>query len=49
VPRGDDVPVTLEVVPDVPHVFQGFSAILDEADAAITRAASFMKEHFVAT
>jgi epsilon-lactone hydrolase len=41
----DDVQVTLEVVPGVPHVFQGFAAILDEGDAALTRAASFMKEH----
>ena len=45
----DDVPVTLEVVPGVPHVFQGFAAILDEGDAALARAASFMKGTFVAT
>jgi monoterpene epsilon-lactone hydrolase len=45
----DDVPVTLEVVPGVPHVFQGFAAILDEGDAALARAASFMKGSFVAT
>jgi acetyl esterase/lipase len=44
----DDVPVTLEVVSGVPHVFQGFAAMLDEGDAALARAASFMKEQFVA-
>src|SRR6266513_2630561 len=30
-----DVPVTLEVTPGVPHVFQGFAALLDEAGAAL--------------
>jgi monoterpene epsilon-lactone hydrolase len=40
----DDVPVTLEVTPGVPHVFQGFAAALDEADQALTRAATFIKE-----
>ena len=40
----DDVAVTLEVVPGVPHVFQGFAAILDEADAALDRAATFLRE-----
>jgi monoterpene epsilon-lactone hydrolase len=44
----DDVRVTLEVVAGVPHVFQGFAAILDEGDAALSRAAAFMKEQFVA-
>jgi acetyl esterase/lipase len=43
----DDVSVTLEVVPGVPHVFQGFAAILDEGDAALARAASFIQEQFV--
>jgi len=43
-----DVPVTLEVASGVPHVFQGFAAILDDGDAALTRAAAFMKEQFVA-
>jgi acetyl esterase/lipase len=39
-----DVHVTLEVTPGVPHVFQGFAAALDEADAALDRAAAFLKE-----
>jgi acetyl esterase/lipase len=43
-----DVPVTLEVVPGVPHVFQGFAPMLDEADAALDRAASFVKKKFAA-
>ena len=33
-----DVAVTLEVTPGVPHVFQGFAAMLDEGDAALTSA-----------
>jgi monoterpene epsilon-lactone hydrolase len=40
-----DVAVTLEVTPGVPHVFQGFAGLLDEAGAALDRAADFMKEH----
>jgi acetyl esterase/lipase len=44
-----DVQVTLEVVPGVPHVFQGFSAMLDEADAALDRAAIFLNARFAAT
>jgi monoterpene epsilon-lactone hydrolase len=39
-----DVAVTLEVTPGVPHVFQGFAALLDEAGAALDRAADFVKE-----
>jgi len=31
----DEVPVTLEVTPGVPHVFQGFAAVPDEGDAAL--------------
>lgn len=41
----DGVPVTLEVTPDVPHVFVGFAALLDEADEALTRAAYFLHTH----
>jgi monoterpene epsilon-lactone hydrolase len=37
-----DVPVTLEVTPGVPHVFQGFAGLLDEAGVALDRAAGFM-------
>ena len=44
----DDVPVTLEVTPGVPHVFQGFAAALEEADQALNRAATFMKERATA-
>jgi acetyl esterase/lipase len=38
-----DVPVTLEVTPGVPHVFQGFAGLLDEAGAALDRASDFLK------
>jgi epsilon-lactone hydrolase len=38
-----DVQVTLEVTPGVPHVFQGFAAMLDEGAAALDRAALFLK------
>jgi acetyl esterase/lipase len=41
-----DVAVTLEVTPGVPHVFQGFAAILDEGDAALTSAGEFLRAHF---
>ena len=44
-----DVPVTLEVVAGVPHVFQGFAAVLDEADAALGRAADFLNANFAVT
>jgi monoterpene epsilon-lactone hydrolase len=41
-----DVAVTLEVTPGVPHVFQGYAAVLDEGDRALNRAAAFLREHF---
>jgi acetyl esterase/lipase len=41
-----DVAVTLEVTPGVPHVFQGFAAMLDEGDAALTSAGEFLRAHF---
>ncbi|MGB6583954.1 MAG: alpha/beta hydrolase [Streptosporangiaceae bacterium] len=41
----DDVAVTLDVVPGVPHVFQAYAAILDEGEAALTRAGAFLREH----
>jgi epsilon-lactone hydrolase len=44
----DEVPVTLEVTPGVPHVFQGFAAVLDEGDAALDRASTFLKMQFAA-
>ena len=37
-----DVAVRLEVTPGVPHVFQGFAAMLDEGDAALTSAGEFL-------
>jgi epsilon-lactone hydrolase len=41
----DDVAVTLDAVPGVPHVFQAFAAILDEGGAALTRAGAFLRQH----
>jgi monoterpene epsilon-lactone hydrolase len=38
-----DVAVTLEVTPGAPHVFQGFGGLLDEAGAALGRAADFIR------
>jgi epsilon-lactone hydrolase len=43
-----EVPVTLEVTPGVPHVFQGFAAVLEEGDAALDRAATFLETQFAA-
>jgi monoterpene epsilon-lactone hydrolase len=40
-----DVAVTLEVTPNVPHVFQGFAAALEEGDAALRSAADFIRTH----
>ena len=40
-----DVAVTLDVTPGVPHVFQGFAGMLDEADAALARAGAFLSAH----
>ena len=39
----DDVPVTLEVTPGVPHLFQAFAAALDEGDAALNRVTGFLQ------
>ncbi len=38
----DDVPVTLQATPGVPHVFQAFAGILDEADTALNEAGRFI-------
>jgi len=43
-----DVEVTLEVTPGVPHVFQGFSAMLDEGAAALDRAGQLVSAHLAA-
>jgi monoterpene epsilon-lactone hydrolase len=40
-----DVAVRLEVTPGAPHVFQGFAAMLDEGDAALTSAGEFLRAH----
>jgi epsilon-lactone hydrolase len=40
-----DVAVTLDVTPGVPHLFQAFSAILDEGDAALSRVTAFLSDH----
>jgi epsilon-lactone hydrolase len=40
-----DVAVTLEVTPQVPHVFQGFAAMLEEGDAALASAGDFLRKH----
>ncbi len=45
----DDVEVTLDVTPGVPHVFQGYHAILDEAVAALDRAGRLLSAHLAAT
>ncbi|HEY0540556.1 MAG TPA: alpha/beta hydrolase [Actinoallomurus sp.] len=41
-----DVQVELQIWPRVPHVFQGFAALLDEADAALQAAAAFTRAHW---
>jgi len=40
-----DVEVTLDITPKVPHVFQAFSPILDEAAAALDRAGQLLSAH----
>jgi epsilon-lactone hydrolase len=40
-----DVQVTLDITPRVPHVFQAYHAILDEAAAALDRAGQFLSVH----
>ncbi|WP_113700022.1 alpha/beta hydrolase [Nonomuraea lactucae] len=44
-----DVSVTLDITADVPHVFQSFAGVLDEADEALERAAQFLTRHLRAT
>lgn len=41
----DDVEVTLQITPLVPHVFQGFAVMLDEASAALNKAGDFLRTH----
>src|SRR4051794_38230337 len=40
-----DVEVTLDITPRVPHVFQAYHSILDEATAALDRAGGFLSAH----
>ena len=40
-----DVDVTLEITPRVPHVFQAYVPILDEAGAALDRAGQLLSAH----
>ncbi len=43
-----DVEVTLDITPRVPHVFQAYYPILDEAAAALNRAGQFLSAHLAA-
>ena len=43
-----DVEVALEITPGVPHVFQAYHPILDEAQAALDRAGQFLSTHLAA-
>ena len=43
-----DVEVTLEVTPGVPHVFQAYSPMIDEAAVALDRAGRFLSAHLAA-
>ena len=40
-----DVDVTLNITPGVPHVFQNFAGMLDEADAALDRAGEHLSAY----
>jgi epsilon-lactone hydrolase len=44
-----DVAVTLDIIPGVPHVFQAFYPILDEAAAALDRAGQLLTAHLAST
>jgi acetyl esterase/lipase len=44
----NDVHVELQVWPQVPHVFQSFAVMLDEADEALQSAAAFTRAHWSA-
>jgi acetyl esterase/lipase len=43
-----DVEVTLEITPQVPHVFQAYGGILDEAAAALDRAGRLLSAQLAA-
>lgn len=40
-----DVPVTLDVTPGVPHVFQAYAGLLEEGAVALDRASEFIQAH----
>jgi acetyl esterase/lipase len=42
---GADVEVTLDITPHVPHVFQAYHSILDEATTALDRAGQLLSAH----
>ncbi|WP_433554928.1 alpha/beta hydrolase [Pseudonocardia xinjiangensis] len=46
--RAVGVDVILDVTADVPHVFQSFAGVLDEADEALDRAALFLTQRIAA-
>jgi acetyl esterase/lipase len=41
-----NVPVLLDVTPEVPHVFQSMAALLDEGGQALDRAGAFLRSHW---
>ena len=43
-----DVEVTLDITPEVPHVFQAYHGILDEGAAALDRAGQLLSTHLAA-
>ena len=43
-----DVTVRLDITAGVPHVFQGFSGMLDEAETALANAGAFVRTHMTA-
>jgi acetyl esterase/lipase len=43
--RDAGVDVILDVTAGVPHVFQTYAGVLDEADQALDRAALFLRQH----
>ena len=45
VAAGADVEITLEITPGVPHVFQAYHPILEEAVEALDRAGQFLSAH----
>lgn len=47
--RDVEVDVILDVTADVPHVFQGYSGVLEEADQALDRAALFLAQRIGAS